>query len=34
VQRAVFSYNHDSAYVARVVNLAGEYARIEWAAPG
>ena len=33
VQRAVFSYNHDSAYVARVVNLAGEYARIQWAAP-
>ena len=33
VQRAVFSYNHDAAYVARVVNLAGEYARIEWTAP-
>lgn len=33
VQRAVFSYNHDGAYVARVVGLAGEYARIDWTAP-
>jgi membrane-bound lytic murein transglycosylase B len=32
MDRAVFSYNHDSAYVARVVGLAGEYARLQWAA--